>query len=209
MESANSWSTYPWAKSKVNTRIYPTGFYWDEQACLVFTNIKISFFLYFIAQCRFRAWKLVKNWMMINIDLCLHTSATALRKALKLRYITRLLQKLVEKVLFTKWWFSNAKICGSFIKTDWVPQNDYSKRMSAWTFHFYLIIPTHVSVVHIWPVDCFQVGMIFEMSSSMAGRVSYNVGACRMMPEVPTGGGKGQSLYLYLFCNLYLYLFCV
>ena len=54
--------------------------------------------------------------------------------------------------------------------------------------------------------------MIFEMSSSIAGLVSYNVGACRMIPDVPTGeeqivsklfsGGKISfvfSLSLFVF----------
>ena len=64
------------------------------------------------------------------------------------------------------------------------------------------------------PLACWllQVGMIFEMSSSIAGLVSYNVGACRMIPDVPTGeeqivsklfsGGKISfvfSLSLFVF----------
>ena len=38
------------------------------------------------------------------------------------------------------------------------------------------------------PLACWllQVGIILEMSSSMAGLVSYNVGACKMIPDVPT-----------------------
>ena len=40
-----------------------------------------------------------------------------LRLCVKLRYITRLLQKSVKKVLFTKWWLWSAKVCGFW--KDW------------------------------------------------------------------------------------------
>ena len=60
------------------------------------------------------------------------------------------------------------------------------------------------------PLACWllQVGMILEMSSSMAGLVSYNVGACRMIPEVPTGEEKvsWDCSCICLCIHLYLYL---
>ena len=53
------------------------------------------------------------------------------------------------------------------------------------------------------PLACWllQVGIILEMSSSMAGLVSYNVGACKMIPDVPTeqeGGVRYQHFLLSL-----------
>ena len=56
-------SSEPSEKSSQNKNSYPLGWWKSKSVC----------FLNFIAQCLFRAWSLVKNWMMINIDLCSHT----------------------------------------------------------------------------------------------------------------------------------------
>ena len=57
---------------------------------------KAANFLNFISQCLLKARPLVKNWMMINIDLYVTRTITI---SYGLRYITSLLQKSVKKVL--------------------------------------------------------------------------------------------------------------
>ena len=63
--------------------------------------------------------------------------------------------------------------------------------------HFFVFVFAHS------PLACWllQVGIILEMSSSMAGLVSYNVGACKMIPDVPTeeeGGVRYEHFLLSL-----------
>ena len=60
------------------------------------------------------------------------------------------------------------------------------------------------------PLACWllQVGIILEMSSSMAGLVSYNVGACKMIPDVPTEQEGGVRCEHFLL-SFYLLFVCV
>ena len=65
---------------------------------------------------------------------------------------------------------------------------------------------------HVYsPLACWlrQVGMILEMSSSMAGRVSYNVGACRMIPEVPTGEEGVNICICICICISFCICICI